>query len=124
MAPYSTENSSGRPAAVFLSLVSAIVLSPLYMKGKTGTRYYDARWNSSSSFVLPMFLAGLIFAIRVVSAPPTSSLQQGSRGPLMFTSRDASFGQRSGSSWRLAGILVLLLLVVSWQGSVQGFFWR
>jgi len=99
-----------------LALVSAIVLSPLYVTRNNDTRY-DIRWNSG--FVLPMVLAGLIIAIKTASSPAYSSAKSISGSP------DPSWVLRiGGSSWGLAGVLVMLMLVLSWQDSVQHFLWK
>ncbi|KDP40697.1 hypothetical protein JCGZ_24696 [Jatropha curcas] len=115
---YSSQNSSQRGLALVLALVSAVVLSPLYVNRKTDSlRFYETKW--SSGFVLPMVLGGLIIAIRTTS---TSSVQ---RRESLIPCPDPSWVLRIGSSsWGLAGILVMLMLVLSWQESVQEFFWR
>ncbi|RYR39773.1 hypothetical protein Ahy_A09g045370 isoform B [Arachis hypogaea] len=103
---------------MMLALVSAVVLSPLYANSKSDTRsYHESRW--SSSFVLPMVLAGLIIAIRTASSPSTSPRSS------LLPSPDPSWVLRIGSSsWGLAAVLLMLLLVLYWQASVQEFFWR
>lgn len=123
---YAGQNSSSqRAVAMGLALVSAIVLSPLYVTIKNDHRYHHHTifhnetkyWNSS--FVLPMVLAVLIIAIKTTTS--SSSMERGS----VFPSPDPSWVLRiGGSSWGLAGILVMLMLVLSWQDSVQHFFWR
>ncbi|OVA10336.1 hypothetical protein BVC80_8419g3 [Macleaya cordata] len=121
---YGGENSFNRSVAMVLALVSSIVLSPLYVKRKTDTARFETKW--SSGYVLPMVLAGLIVAIKTISSSSSSlSMQRGGvRGPV-FPSLDSSSVLRIGStSWGLFGILVLLLLVLSWQDSVQEFLWR
>ncbi|RYQ89108.1 hypothetical protein Ahy_B09g095924 isoform B [Arachis hypogaea] len=107
---------------MMLALVSAVVLSPLYANSKSDTRsYHESRW--SSSFVLPMVLAGLIIAIRTASLPSTSS--SSSPRSSLLSSPDPSWVLRIGSSsWGLAAVLLMLLLVLYWQASVQEFFWR
>ncbi|EOY27253.1 Uncharacterized protein TCM_029139 [Theobroma cacao] len=116
----SGNNTSQRGVAMALALITAVVLSPLYVRGKNETRYYEMKL--SSGFVLPMVLAGLIAAIRTTSS--SSSMQSGARASII-PSPDPSWVLRiGGSSWGLAGILVLLMLVLSWQESVQEFFWR
>ncbi|KAJ4833241.1 hypothetical protein Tsubulata_028219 [Turnera subulata] len=118
----SSSSSSQRTLAMVLALVSAVVLSPLYVRRKNDNwRYYDTKW--SSGFVLPMVLVGLVIAIRTSSASSSSSMpaQRGSFLP----GSDPSLVLRIGSSsWGLAGVLVMLMLVLSWQDSVQEFFWR
>nr|DAD44247.1 TPA_asm: hypothetical protein HUJ06_002477 [Nelumbo nucifera] len=115
-----SQNSSHRSVAMVLSLVSAVVLSPLYLKRKTNDNRNETRWNSG--FVLPMILAGLIISIRVASSS-SSSAQSGRSA--VFSSMDASCVLRIGnSSWGLTGVLILLMIVLSWQDSVQGFFWK
>lgn len=118
-------SSSQRAVAMGLALVSAIVLSPLYVTIKNDHRYHHHTifhnetkyWNSS--FVLPMVLAVLIIAIKTTTS--SSSMERGS----VFPSPDPSWVLRiGGSSWGLAGILVMLMLVLSWQDSVQHFFLR
>ncbi|CAL1376428.1 unnamed protein product [Linum trigynum] len=121
---YATQNSSSqRGLAMVLALTSAIVLSPLYASRKSdhssSSRFYphyEPGW--SSGLVLPMLLAGLIIAIKT-----TSSSNGGGRS--FAPSPDPSWVLRIGrSSWGLAGILVMLVLVLSWQESAQHFFWR
>ena len=121
---YTSQNSSSpsqRSIAMLLALISAVVLSPLYnvsRKNDATTRYYEMKWTSSG-LVLPMVLAGLIIAIRTVSSSSSSS--SGSFIP----SPEPSWVLRIGSSsWGLAGVLIMLILVLSWQDSVQHFFWR
>lgn len=116
-----SENSSQRSVAMVLALVSAVVLSPLYnykFGRKNDTKWsYETKW--SSGFVLPMVLAGLIIAIKTVS-----SANGGCSGSFI-PSPDPSWVLRIGSSsWGLAGVLLMLILVLSWQDSVQEFFWR
>ena len=97
-----------------LALITAVVLSPLYVRRKNETRYYEMKL--STGFVLPMVLAGFIVAIRTTSSSGRASI---------IPSPDPSWVFRiGGSSWGLAGILVMLMLVLSWQESVQEFFWR
>ncbi|KAJ7963287.1 Glutamate--tRNA ligase [Quillaja saponaria] len=117
------QNSSQRSLAMVLALVSAVILSPLYYsKPRHDSRYYETRW--SSGFVLPMVLAGLIIAIRTTSSSSSMSMHNGSR-PSLLPSPEPSWVLRIGSSsWGLAGILVMLMLVLSWQTSVKEFLWR
>ncbi|KAF9597327.1 hypothetical protein IFM89_017230 [Coptis chinensis] len=118
---YLGQNSSQRSVGMLLALAAAVVLSPLYVNRKTDTHYFDTRWNSS--FLLPMVLGGLIIAIRTTSSTTPSS-QREVRNPT-FPSLDASSVFRFGSSsWGLAGVLIMLVLVLSWQDSVHEFFWR
>lgn len=120
---YTGPYSSQRSVAMVLALVSAIVLSPLYVGQKNDTRYYESKW--SSGFVLPMVLAGLIIAIRTTSSRSSTSGHGGAARGSMIPSPDPSWVLRIGSSsWGLAGVLVMLMLVLSWQESVQEFFWR
>ncbi|XVF74318.1 hypothetical protein PTKIN_Ptkin13bG0101000 [Pterospermum kingtungense] len=124
MATYSTygsrTNTSQRGVAMVLALITAVVLSPLYVRGKNETRYYEMKL--SSGFFLPMVLAGLIVAIRTTSS---SSMPSGGSRASLIPSPDPSWVLRiGGSSWGLAGILVMLMLVLSWQESIQEFFWR
>ncbi|XP_028763195.1 uncharacterized protein LOC114721537 [Neltuma alba] len=112
---YSGQGSSQRSLAMVLALASAVVLSPLYnMKPKSSDgSYFESRW--SSGFVLPMVLAGLIIAIRTSSSSSSS----------LLPSPEPSWVLRIGaSSWGLAGVLIMLILVLYWQASVQEFFWR
>ncbi|XVE88623.1 hypothetical protein DITRI_Ditri19aG0084500 [Diplodiscus trichospermus] len=116
----SRNNTSPRGAAMVLALITAVILSPLYVTRKNETRYYEMKL--SSGFVLPMVLTGLIVAIKTTSS--SSSTQSGGRASVIL-SPDPSWVLRiGGSSWGLAGILVMLMLVLSWQESVQHFFWR
>ncbi|CAL9009703.1 unnamed protein product [Prunus brigantina] len=117
---YTSNSSSQRSTAVVLALVSAIVLSPLYVTTrKTDARYYETKW--SSGFVLPMVLAGLIIAIKTTSSSSSSS--SSTQGDSFVPSPEPSWVLRIGSSsGGLAGVLVLLMLVLSWQGSVHEFF--
>ncbi|CAL2244992.1 unnamed protein product [Prunus armeniaca] len=119
---YTSHSSSQRSTAVVLALVSAIVLSPLYVTTrKTDARYYETKW--SSGFVLPMVLAGLIIAIKTTSSSSSSS--SSTQGDSFVPSPEPSWVLRIGSSsGGLAGVLVLLMLVLSWQGSVHEFLWR
>ncbi|KAJ6327424.1 hypothetical protein OIU78_014327 [Salix suchowensis] len=111
-----SQNSSQRALAMVLALASAVVLSPLYVKRRND----ETKW--SPGFVLPMVLAGLIIAIRTTSS--SISVRRGSRASFI-PSPDPSWVLRIGSSsWGLAGVLVMLTLVLSWQDSVQEFFWR
>lgn len=109
---YSIQNSSQRGVAMVLALVSAVVLSPLYVDRKSEYRH-ETRW--SSGFVLPAVLAGLIVAIK------TTSTQRGNRSESEASSVLLRIGN---SSWGLAAVLVMLVCVLSWQSSVQQFFWR
>lgn len=124
--PYTNhQTSSQRSVAMVLALVSAIVLSPLYhvTTRKADTRYYETKWMSSG-FVLPMVLAGLIIAIKTTSSSSSSSSST-QEGSSFIPSPDPSWVLRIGSSsWGLAGVLVMLMLVLSWQSSVHEFFWR
>lgn len=111
-------NSSPRAAAMVLALVSAVVLSPLYER--------ESRW-SSGGLVLPAVVAGLIVAIKTTTSSSKNSMQK--RGNDFrcqdYNNNDASFAFRIGSSsWGLAGMLVMLLFVISWQSSMQQFFWK
>ncbi|KAF7123839.1 hypothetical protein RHSIM_Rhsim12G0209900 [Rhododendron simsii] len=122
-----TQYSSQRGLAMVLALASAVVLSPLYVNRKTEYSHYEMRWNSG--FVLPMVLAGLIIAIKTTSSSSSSSssssTSSSSDRAMMFPASDPSLVLRIGSSsWGLAGVLVMLMLVLSWQDSVQHFFWR
>ncbi|GMN36861.1 hypothetical protein TIFTF001_006374 [Ficus carica] len=118
---HTSQNSSQRSVAMVLALVSAVVLSPLYNVGRKNntTRYHETKWGSG--FVLPMVLVGLIIAIKTVSSPSRG----GCSGSSFIPSPDPSWVLRIGSSsWGLAGVLLMLILVLSWQDSVQEFFWR
>lgn len=105
-----------------LALVSAVVLSPLYVdRRKKESSYYETRW-SCGGIVLPVLLAGLIVAIRSTSS---SSVQGGGSRYSIFASPESSSVLRIGSSsWGLAGVLVLLLCVLSWQSSMQHYLWK
>ncbi|XWS16557.1 hypothetical protein CRYUN_Cryun34aG0098800 [Craigia yunnanensis] len=120
----SRNNTSQRGVAMVLALITAVVLSPLYVRRKNETRYYEMKL--SSGFVLPMVLAGLLVAIRTTSSSSSSSSSMQSGGTAsIIPSPDPSWVLRiGGSSWGLAGILVILMLVLSWQESVQEFFCR
>ncbi|OIS96572.1 hypothetical protein A4A49_14525 [Nicotiana attenuata] len=120
MESYATSSnhySSHRGVAMILALVSAVVLSPLYVERRNKeSSYYETRW-SSGGIVLPVLLAGLIVAIRT-----TSSSGQGAS---IFASPEPSSVLRIGSSsWGLAAVLVMLLCVLSWQTSMQHYLWR
>ncbi|KAE9584749.1 hypothetical protein Lal_00041703 [Lupinus albus] len=118
--PSSIHSSSHRSIAMVLSLASAMILSPLYVNSNRDIRSYKSRW--SSSFVLPMVLVGLIIAIRTTSS--SSSFVSSQRASLL-SSHDPSWVLRIGSSsWGLAGVLVMLMLVLYCQASVQELFWR
>ncbi|OIW11824.1 hypothetical protein TanjilG_07305 [Lupinus angustifolius] len=123
--PSSIHSSSHRSIAIVLALASAMVLSPLYVNSKRDMRRYDMRRYESrwgSSFVLPMVLVGLIIAIRTTSS--SSSSVSYPRASLLL-SPDPSWVLRIGrSSWGLAGVLVMLMLVLYWQASVQDLIWR
>ncbi|MCD7460626.1 hypothetical protein HAX54_043992 [Datura stramonium] len=97
----SDQYSSHRGVAMVLALVSAVVLSPLYVdRGKKESSYYETRW-SCGGIVLPVLLAGLIVAIRSTS----SSSVQGRSRCTIFGSPEPSLCLRWSSSWGLAGIL-------------------
>nr|GLL23387.1 hypothetical protein CQW23_11471 [Ipomoea trifida] len=111
---YAHSNSSQRGVAMVLAMVSAVVLSPLY----TGRGKAETRW-SSGGLVLPAVLVGLIVAIKTAS-----SVQSVTRASSVFLSLDSSSVFRIGSSsWGLAGMLIMLICVLSWQSSVQHYFW-
>uniref|UniRef100_A0A3Q7GM31 Uncharacterized protein n=1 Tax=Solanum lycopersicum TaxID=4081 RepID=A0A3Q7GM31_SOLLC len=112
--------SSHRGVAMALALVSAVVLSPLYVdRGKKESSYYETRW----SCVLPVLLAGLIVAIRSTSS--SSSVRGRASTSSIFASPQPSAVLRIGSSsWGLAGVLVMLLCVLSWQSSMQQYLWK
>ncbi|KAI3994968.1 hypothetical protein MKX01_019782 [Papaver californicum] len=111
-----------RSVAMVLALVSSVVLSPLYIKRKTDIRNYETKW--SSGYVLPMVLVGLIVAIKTVSSSSSPSMQSGRGGGAGASLDSSSVLKIGGSSWGLAGILLMLFLVLSWQDSVQHFLWR
>ncbi|CAL1399641.1 unnamed protein product [Linum trigynum] len=123
-------SSSHRGLAMVLALTTAVVLSPLYASGKndhSSSRFYphyEPGW--SSGLVLPVVLAGLIIAIKTTSSSSSTANGGGSSfGSSLVLSPDPSWVLRIGSSsWGLAGILVMLMLVLSWQESAQHFFWR
>lgn len=114
----SYQHSSHRGVAMVLALVVALVLSPLYVdRGKKESSYYETRW-SCGGIVLPVLLAGLIVAIRSTSS---SSRSRSS----IFRSPEPSAVLRIGtSSWGLAGVLVMLLCVLSWKSSMQHYLWK
>ncbi|GAA0162190.1 hypothetical protein LIER_18336 [Lithospermum erythrorhizon] len=116
---YASQSSSQRPMAMVLALVSAVVLSPIYINRKNENRY-EQKW--SSGFVLPMVLAGLIVAIKTTSS--SNSINRGCKNSILSSAEASSVHRVGGSSWGLAGILVLLMFVLSWQNSVQHFLWR
>jgi len=119
----SNHGSSQRSLAMVLALVSAVVLSPLYVSSKSDRKYYESKWTSSG-FVLPMILFGLIIAIKRTSSSSSSCVSSSTKGSLL-PSHDPSLVLRIGSSsWGLAAVLVMLMLVLHWQGSVQDFLWK
>lgn len=101
-----------------LAMVSALVLSPLYFNWKNES-YYKTRW--SSGFVLPVVLAGLIVAIKTTSS---NSVKRGSRASVSPSPDELTLLRIGNSSWGLAGILIMLMFVLSLQTSAQHFFWR
>ncbi|KAK6914692.1 hypothetical protein RJ641_019809 [Dillenia turbinata] len=108
------QTSSSRVVAMGLALVFATVLSPLYVRQKNEVNY-ESSW--CPSYVLPMVLAGLIIAIKTTSSREARTT--------LVPSPDPSCVLRIGSSsWGLAGVLVMLMVVISWQDSVKGFLWR
>ncbi|XP_057455067.1 uncharacterized protein LOC130746456 [Lotus japonicus] len=112
--------SSQRSLGIVMALVSAVVLSPLYANSRSDRRHYESKW--SSGFVLPMVLAGLIIAIRTTSSSRSSV---SSPRASLLPSPEPSWVLRIGSSsWGLAMVLVMLMLVHNWKASVQEFFWR
>ncbi|KAK1362754.1 Serine rich protein [Heracleum sosnowskyi] len=125
-----SSSSSQRAVAVVLSLVTAVVLSPFYMNSNNDnsrrTRNYDSKW--SSGFVLPVLLAGLIVAIKTTTSKNNSaSTSKPVHRQFTTDSGEASGSQTVGtgsSSWGLATVLVTLIFLLSWQNSVQHFFWR
>ncbi|KAL0354472.1 UNVERIFIED_CONTAM: hypothetical protein Sradi_3894100 [Sesamum radiatum] len=113
-------HSSPRALAMLLALVSAVVLSPLYVDHRKSESRLESRW-SSGGLVLPAVVAGLIVAIKTTTSSSNSSANFES------SDSDSSAGlvfRIGSSSWGLAGILIMLLFVVSWQDTVQHFFWR
>ncbi|AET01773.1 hypothetical protein MtrunA17_Chr8g0344121 [Medicago truncatula] len=120
----SNHGSSQRSLAMVLALVSAVVLSPLYVNSKSDRRYYESKWTSSG-FVLPMILFGLIIAIKRTSSSSSSCVSSSSTKGSLLPSHDPSLVLRIGSSsWGLAAVLVMLMLVLHWQGSVQELLWK
>ncbi|KAF5931760.1 hypothetical protein HYC85_027931 [Camellia sinensis] len=117
---YTSQSSSRRAVAMALALATAVVLSPLYANRRNDSSYETTLWNSG--FVMPMLLVGLIIAIKTTSCSSSSSSSASSTQ--LFLSSEPSWVQRIGSSWGLAGVLVMLMVVLSWQNSVQHFFWR
>ncbi|KAG8380160.1 hypothetical protein BUALT_Bualt07G0164600 [Buddleja alternifolia] len=125
---YPHQNSSPRALAMVLALVSALVLSPLYVDHRKSESRLETRW-SSGGLVLPAVVAGLIVAIRTTTSSSSSNGLMRKRGDNYYHQSDvdnsAGLVFRVGSScWGLAGILIMLVFVVSWQDSVQHFFWR
>lgn len=118
---HATHNTSHRSVAMVMALVVSIVLSPLYVVRRSRNeqrRYYETKLDSG--FVLPLLIAGLIIAIRTTSGSSLST-----RRYSLLPSPDPCWVLRIGSSsWGLGGLLILLLLVLSWQDSLQDFFWR
>ncbi|XP_014516202.1 uncharacterized protein LOC106773949 [Vigna radiata var. radiata] len=120
----SSSSSSQRSLAMVLAFVSAVVLSPLYGNSRSDRRYYESKW-SSAGFLLPMFLVGLIIAIRTTSSSVSSSSSSSTARASFLPSPEPSWVFRIGSSsWGLGGILVMLVLLLHCQTSVQEFFWR
>ncbi|PWA80969.1 hypothetical protein CTI12_AA191770 [Artemisia annua] len=117
--------SQRRGVAMVLAMVTAVVLSPLYVNGSQKETHLETRlWNSG--FVLPMVLAGLIVAIKTTSSSSSSSAASSSSATSSCEGdSSSSWVLRIGSSsWGLAGILGMLMFVLYWQHSVQHFFWR
>ncbi|KAK9054761.1 hypothetical protein SSX86_025840 [Deinandra increscens subsp. villosa] len=112
---------SRRGSAMVLAMVTAVVLSPLYVNGRQKEAHLDSMlWNSG--FVLPMLLLGLIIAIKSTS---TSSSSYSSSSCEYDSSSSSSLMLRiGGSSWGLAGVLGMLLFLLYWQHCVQRFLWR
>ncbi|GER53566.1 serine rich protein [Striga asiatica] len=119
---------------MLLALVSAIVLSPIYADRRKIESHLEMRW-SSGGLVLPVVVvAGLIVAIRTTnSSSKNHSLQKGSQshnnGDIYRSPDDNNCGASlvfriGSSSWGLAGILVMLIFVISWQDYVKHIFWR
>ncbi|KAK3030934.1 hypothetical protein RJ639_036672 [Escallonia herrerae] len=102
---YTSQNTSQRPVAMALSLITALVLSPLYVNRNNNSRY-ETKW--SSGFVLPMVLAGLIVAIKTTSSS-TASINRAS-APRASPEVSSWVLRIGSSSWGLAGILVMLIL--------------
>lgn len=124
------QNSSQRGMAMIFALISAILLSPLYVDRKNEYRSYETRW--SSGFVLPVVLAGLIVAIKTTSSSSSSVQRVDNRSgsnlfrsdPEASSSSSSSVLRIGNSSWGLAGVLLLLICVLSWQSSLQQLLWR
>lgn len=115
----SNQYSLHRGVAMILALVSAVVLSPLYVERRNKeSSYYETRW-SSGGIVLPVLLAGLIVAIRTTS----SSGQGGTRASIFASPQPSSVLRIGSSSWGLAAVLVMLLCVLSWQTSMKHYLW-
>ncbi|BAT98291.1 hypothetical protein VIGAN_09193600 [Vigna angularis var. angularis] len=119
----SSSSSSQRSLAMVLALVSAVVLSTLYGNSRSDRKYYESKW-SSAGFVLPMFLAGLIIAIRTTSSSVSSSSSSTARASFLPSPEPSWVFRVGSSSWGLGGILVMLMLLLHCQTSVQEFFWR
>ncbi|CAA0814596.1 Unknown protein [Striga hermonthica] len=115
--------------AMVLALVSAVVLSPIY----ADRRQIETRW-SSGGLVLPVVVvAGLIVAIRTTNSSSKNhvlqKVSQNNCGDIYRSPDDNNCGASlvfriGSSSWGLAGILVMLIFVISWQDYVKHIFWR
>ncbi|KAL6568295.1 hypothetical protein OROHE_003979 [Orobanche hederae] len=130
---YPNLNSSPRALAMVLALVSAVMLSPLFVDRRKIESRIETRW-SSGGLVLPAVVAGLIVAIKTTISSSSSSsknniVRKGADRYSIYQARDynncgaGSVFRIGSSSWGLAGILVMLVFVISWQGSVKHLFW-
>ncbi|KAL6585193.1 hypothetical protein OROMI_004482 [Orobanche minor] len=127
---YPNLNSSPRALAMVLALVSAVMLSPLSVDRRKIESRIETRW-SSGGLVLPAVVAGLIVAIKttISSSSKNNIVRKGADRDSIYQPRDynncgaGSVFRIGSSSWGLAGILVMLVFIISWQGSVKHLFW-
>ncbi|KAJ6942637.1 hypothetical protein NC652_008447 [Populus alba x Populus x berolinensis] len=83
-----------------------------------------ASQNSSQRVLAMVFALASAVVLSPLTTSSSMSARRGSRASFI-PSPDPSWVLRIGSSsWGLAGVLVMLMLVLSWQDSVQEFFWR
>ncbi|KVI05848.1 hypothetical protein Ccrd_015804 [Cynara cardunculus var. scolymus] len=94
--------SQKRGMAMVFAMVTAIVLSPLYVNVGQKDAYLETRlWNSG--FVLPMVLGGLIVAIKTTSSSSSSNATEDSSSSSLRIGR---------SSWGLAAFLGMLFFLL------------
>ncbi|KAJ6932786.1 hypothetical protein NC651_008268 [Populus alba x Populus x berolinensis] len=83
-----------------------------------------ASQNSSQRALAMVFALASAVVLSPLTTSSSMSARRGSRASFI-PSLDPSWVLRIGSSsWGLAGVLVMFMLVLSWQDSVQEFFWR